>query len=112
MTLQSDGSEFTRPTPNGATLALGCDWIGGDSHGLLLLVSRTDGSTPTAALETLADDGFTCEQEQDTVSCRLVEDTPSRTTTVVSRGDIWLYAEANGIDATDLLVDLGTQIWG
>ena len=37
--LQSDGVGCVRPAPANATLVLGCDWIVGDTTGMLLLIS-------------------------------------------------------------------------
>ncbi|WP_439592468.1 hypothetical protein [Microbacterium sp.] len=117
MTLQGDGVGFVRPAPQGATLALGCDWIQGDATGFLLLISTTDTAAADAAITDLGAQGWTCgagpQGEGDT--CTLTtpnEQFPVDTVeTVVTRGDVWIYSSATNVDGAALLSDLQTSIW-
>ena len=65
MTLQSDGADFVRPAPDGAALALGCDWIVGEASGVLLLISTADDAAVTAGLDALTADGWECQPAED-----------------------------------------------
>lgn len=115
MTLQSDGSEFVRPAPEGAELALGCDYIAGDATGYLLLVSTAGAEAASTAAEALPGEGYECGDDGAALRCDLV--TPNSQfpvdtiETVYVRDGVWIYQSATNTDGATLLTDLVASIW-
>lgn len=114
LTLQSDGTGFVRPVPDGATLALGCDWIVGDSTGMLLLISTAPADAVTAAADSLPGEGWTCGVSDDfgATYCYLEGATPDTEEQVVARDDVWIYMSTSNRNGRAFLSDIATQIWG
>lgn len=102
LTLQSNGEGFVRPVPETSTLALGCDWIVGDSTGMLLLISDVEESNAVeAALEDLPSVGYTCQYSHDFAAqfCALPGAGPDTEELIISRDHVWIYlstANRNG----------------
>ena len=118
MDLQGDGAGFDRSAPEGAVLKLGCDWMMGDVTGYLLLISTADPTASDEAVGLLTQDGFACTSDDTTgtLCTKAVQRDYSGnpfevSTSVVSRGDVWIYLESSNIDGEDLLADLTAQIW-
>ena len=65
LTLQDNGEGFVRPAPEGATLALGCDWILDEVAGVLLLISTAPAADVEAALPGLSAEGYSCQASDD-----------------------------------------------
>jgi hypothetical protein len=114
LTLQSNGEGFVRPAPTGATLALGCDWITGDTTGLLLLVSRAEPTAVADALQDLTAEGYTCQPSEDfgTQFCRSPGSGPDTEELVVARDDVWIYASTSNRNARALLSEIVQDIFG
>lgn len=118
MTLQGDGVGFVRPAPPSATLALGCDWIAGDTTGILLLISSVpDGTAVSYAESTLPADGYACTVG-DTGNYVCSKTTPvqgfpaDQVEVVIARDDVWIYQSAVNIDGDPLIGDLAVSLWG
>lgn len=116
MTNQDDGTGFTRPAPDGATLALGCDWIVGDATGILLLISEATPAAVTAAVATLPGLGYTCSTARAgnplcTTTVQGAQGSPNAVETIYARDNIWIYMSASNIDGGQLLSDLAVQMW-
>lgn len=115
LTLQGDGTGFVRPAPDGATLALGCDWFAGDATGVLVLISTVDAAAAAAYLPSLAGLGYACAPSESGQTCTMT--TPNSQypvdsiETIVSRGDVWIYMSTSNIDGAALLADLEASIW-
>lgn len=116
MVLQSDGTDFVRPAPPSAQLALGCDWIQGEASGVLLLISTTDADDTDDYVSNLPSEGWDCSAtEVDTPICTM--STPNAqygfTTeeTILTQDDVWIYLAASNVDGQTLLSDLRTQIF-
>ncbi|WP_019179173.1 hypothetical protein [Microbacterium yannicii] len=93
MTLQSNGEGFVRPAPEGATLALGCDWIVGDATGLLLLISTAQPDAVTAAVGELPAEGYSCQVSDDFGAdfCTLPGAGADTEEMIVAREGVWIY---------------------
>lgn len=116
MTNQDDGTGFTRPAPEGATLALGCDWIVGDATGILLLISEATPAAVTAAVATLPGLGYTCSTARAgnplcTMTVQGRQGSPDAVETIYARDNVWIYMSAVNIDGGQLLSDLAVQMW-
>ena len=116
MTNQDDGTGFVRPAPDGATLALGCDWIEGDATGILLLISEATPAAVTAAVATLPGLGYTCSTARAgnplcTATVQGAQGFPNAVETIYARDNIWIYMSASNIDGGQLLSDLAVQMW-
>lgn len=114
LTLQSDGRGFIRPAPANATLALGCDWIVGDSTGMLLLISTATPAEVAAALTRLPGLGYQCGVSDDFGAdfCRLAGSAPDTEEMIVARGGLWIYLSTSNRNGRAFLSDIATQIWG
>lgn len=114
LTLQSDGVGFVRPSPADATLALGCDWIVGDSTGMLLLISTADPAAVTTAVATLPGLGYTCGVSDDFGAdfCQLAGSTPDTEEMIVARDGVWIYLSTSNRNGRAFLSDIASQIWG
>jgi hypothetical protein len=114
LTLQSDGTGFTRPAPAGATLALGCDWIVGDSTGMLLLISTADASAVTTAADALPAQGYTCQASDDfgATYCVLPGSGPDTEETIVARDDVWIYLSTSNRNGRAFLSEIVQGIFG
>jgi hypothetical protein len=114
MTMQSDGTGFVRPAPEGATLKLGCDWIVGDTTGILLLISTATPAAVTAGVAQVTADGYTCQVADDFGAqfCTKPGTGADSEDTVVARDDLWIYMETSNVNGRALLSDLATQIFG
>ncbi|MET0736133.1 MAG: hypothetical protein ABWY55_10905 [Microbacterium sp.] len=116
LNLQGDGTDFVRPAPAGAVLALGCDWFAGDATGVLLLVSEVDPTEAEAFATTLPGMGYTCEEgsgggdvcTMTTPNSQYPVDTVE---TIVLRDGVWFYLATTNVDGTALLADLESAIW-
>lgn len=115
LNLQGDGTGFVRPAPDGATLALGCDWFAGDATGVLLLISTVDAAAAASYLPSLPGLGYACAPSEGGQTCTMT--TPNSQypidslETIVSRGDVWIYMSTSNIDGATLLSDLESSIW-
>jgi len=114
MTLQSNGEGFTRPAPEGATLALGCDWIVGEGAGVLLLISTAPAANVTAALPGLASEGYTCQAAEDFGAqyCLLPGDGTDTEEAIVARDDVWIYYATVNRNGRALLSEIVSGIFG
>ena len=114
LTLQGDGTGFTRPAPDGATLALGCDWIVGDATGILLLISTADADAVSTAAGALPGEGWSCGASDDfgATFCELPGSAPDTEEMIVARDDVWIYMSTSNRNGRAFLSDIATQIWG
>jgi hypothetical protein len=114
LTLQSDGEGFTRPAPENATLALGCDWIVGDTTGILLLISTAAPDDVAAAVTTLPGLGYSCQVSDDFGAdfCQLDGGAPDTEEMIVARDGVWIYMQTSNRNGRALLSGIATQIWG
>ncbi|RKT36511.1 hypothetical protein DEU34_1026 [Microbacterium sp. AG1240] len=114
MTLQSNGEGFTRPAPEGATLALGCDWIVGEGAGVLLLISTAPAANVTAALPGLASEGYTCQAAEDFGAqyCLLPGNGTDTEEAIVARDDVWIYYATVNRNGRALLSEIVSGIFG
>jgi hypothetical protein len=114
LTLQSDGVGFVRPAPANATLALGCDWIVGDTTGMLLLISTAPPADVAAAVPTLPPMGYACGASEDFGAnfCQLVGDAPDTEEIIVAREGVWIYLSTSNRNGRPFLSDIAQQIWG
>ena len=113
LTLQGDGTGFVRPAPEGATLALGCDWILDEVAGVLVLISTASPDAVTAGVGGLPDQGYTCTVSDDygATFCQLQGDNSDSEEIIVARGGIWLYLSTVNRNGRAFLTDIATQIW-
>ncbi len=113
MRMQSDGKSFIRPVPNDATLALGCDWISGDTTGILLLISTASPDNVAAAVAGLPAKGFSCQTSDDfgAAYCTMPGTGANSEDTVVARDNVWIYMESHNVNARALLSDLASQVF-
>ena len=112
-----DYSQFVRPAPANATLALGCDWFIGDATGLLVLISTADAADVAAAAAALPAEGYTCTTDDfGAPVCQLI--TPNSqypvdgVETIVAREGVWVYMQTSNLDGTPLLSDIVDGIFG
>jgi hypothetical protein len=112
-----DYSQFVRPAPANATLALGCDWFIGDATGMLILISTADAADVAAAAAALPAEGYTCTTDDfGAPVCQLV--TPNSqypvdgVETIVAREGVWVYMQTSNLDGTPLLSDIVDGIFG
>lgn len=114
LTLQSDGEGFVRPAPDGAALALGCDWIVGDTTGMLLLISTADPAAVTAAVGTLPAEGYTCQVSDDFGAdfCDLPGSGPDTEEMIVARENVWIYLSTSNRNGRALLSEIVQGIFG
>ncbi|GAA0494260.1 hypothetical protein [Microbacterium aurantiacum] len=113
MTLQSDGADFVRPAPDGATLALGCDWIVDEASGVLLLISTADDAAVTAGLDALTADGWECQPAEDFGAqfCQVAGGTPETEEVIVAREDVWIYLSSVNRNARAFLSEIVADIF-
>jgi len=116
MTLQGDGTGFVRPAPEGAQLALGCDWIIEEVAGVLLLISTADPAAVTATADALPAQGWTCGVSDDfgATFCSInpTDSGMDEEDMVVARDDVWIYIETYNTNARAFLSEIAQQIWG
>ncbi|SFS06763.1 hypothetical protein SAMN04487846_2150 [Microbacterium sp. cf046] len=114
LTLQSDGVGFVRPAPENATLVLGCDWIVGDSTGMLLLISTATPDAAAAAVATLPAMGYACGVSDDFGAnfCQLAGDGPDTEEIIITRDGVWIYLSTSNRNGRAFLSDIATGIWG
>jgi len=114
MTLQSNGEGFTRPAPDGASLALGCDWIVGEGAGALLLISTAPAANVTSALPGLAADGYTCQAAEDFGAqyCLLPGSGTDTEEVIVARDDVWIYVSTVNRNGRAFLSEIASGIFG
>lgn len=108
LTLQGNGDGFVRPAPAEATLALGCDWIVGDSTGLLLLISTAEPAAVTTAVAGLPAVGYTCQESEDYAAqfCDRPGAGPDTEEMVVARDDVWIYLSTSNRNGRAFLSDI------
>lgn len=114
MTLQSDGEGFVRPAPEGATLALGCDWIAGDATGVLLLISTAMPEAVSAAVATLPEQGYTCQVSDDFGAdfCVLPGQGTDAEEMIVAREGVWIYMSTVNRNGRALLSEIVQSVFG
>jgi hypothetical protein len=114
MTLQSNGDGFVRPAPEGATLALGCDWIVGDATGMLLLISTADAAAVQAAVATLPAQGYSCQVSDDFGAdfCDLPGSGENTEEMIVARDDVWIYLSTVNRNGRAFLSEIVSGIFG
>jgi hypothetical protein len=114
MTLQSDGEGFVRPAPDGATLALGCDWIVGDATGLLLLVSTAEPDAVTAAVAGLPAEGYSCQVSDDFGAdfCTLPGEGADTEEMIVARDGVWIYMSTVNRNGRAFLSEIVQGVFG
>lgn len=114
LTLQSDGVGFIRPAPANATLVLGCDWIVGDSTGMLLLISTATPADVAAAVTTLPGLGYSCGVSDDFGAdfCQLPGSSPDTEEMIVARDGVWIYLSTSNRNGRAFLSDIASGIWG
>lgn len=114
LTLQGDGVGFIRPAPANATLVLGCDWIVGDSTGMLLLISTAPPADVATAVTTLPGLGYTCGVSDDFGAdyCELDGGAPDTEEMIVARDGVWIYLSTSNRNGRAFLSDIATGIWG
>lgn len=112
-----DYSQFVRPVPAGATLALGCDWFVGDATGLLILISTAAPADVATAAAALPADGYICTTD-DFGAPVCQKTTPNSQypvdgiETIVAREGVWVYMQTSNLDGTPLLSDVVDGIFG
>lgn len=109
LTLQSNGEGFVRPVPETNTLVLGCDWIVGDSTGMLLLISTVDGiEAVAAALEDLPGEGYTCQYSHDLAAdfCQKPGAAPDTEELIVARDRVWVYLSTSNRNGRAFLAEI------
>jgi hypothetical protein len=113
LTLQGDGTGFVRPVPDGAILALGCDWVLDEVAGVLVLISTASPDAVTAAVGGLPGQGYTCTVADDygATFCQLQGDNSDSEEIIVARGDTWIYLSTVNRNGRAFLTDIATQIW-
>jgi hypothetical protein len=113
MKLQSDGTGFTRPVPQGAKLVLGCDWIVGDSTGILLLISTAAPADIVTAIAGMPAQGYECQIADDfgAQECSKPGSNADSEFVIVARDDVWVFMQASNINERILLSDLASQIF-
>jgi len=114
MTLQSNGEGFVRPAPEGATLALGCDWIVGDATGMLLLISTATPEAVTAAVADLPAQGYTCQVSDDFGAdfCVLPGQGTDTEEMIVARDGVWIYLSTVNRTGRAFLSEIVESIFG
>ncbi len=114
LTLQSDGEGFVRPAPEGAQLALGCDWIAGDTTGMLLLISTAEPPAVEAALGAVPGQGYTCQPAEDFGAqfCTLPGSGPDTEEMIVARENVWIYMSTSNLNGRALLSEIVQGIFG
>lgn len=114
MTLQSDGSDFVRPAPENAALALGCDWIVGDATGMLLLISTAAPAAVEAAVGGLPGEGFTCQLSEDFGAdfCVNPGSSPDTEQMIVARDSVWIFLSTANRNGRALLSEIVQGIFG
>ncbi len=114
MTLQGDGAGFVRPSPEGATLALGCDWIVGDATGMLLLISTATPEAVTAAVSDLPAQGYSCQVSDDFGAdfCDLPGQGPDTEEMIVARENVWIYLSTSNRNGRAFLSDIVQGVFG
>lgn len=114
MTLQSNGVGFVRPVPAKAKLALGCDWIVGDSTGMLLLLSTAAPANVSAEVKKMPARGYTCSVSDDFGAdfCQKKGSGPNTEEMIVAREGIWLYLSTSNRSGRAFLSSIATQLWG
>lgn len=114
LTLQSDGVGFIRPVPADATLVLGCDWIVGDSTGMLLLISTASPADVATAVTTLPGLGYSCSVSDDFGAdfCQLPGSAPDTEEMIVARDGAWIYLSTSNRNGRAFLSDIASGIWG
>lgn len=114
LTLQSDGVGFIRPVPANATLVLGCDWIVGDSTGMLLLISTAAPAAVAAAVTTLPGLGYECGVSDDFGAdfCQMEGSGPDTEEMIVARDGVWIYLSTSNRNGRAFLSDIASGIWG
>jgi hypothetical protein len=113
MTLQSDGEGFVRPAPDGAALALGCDWIVGDATGVLLLISTATPDAVDAAVAGLPAQGYTCQVSDDFGAefCVLPGAGQDTEEMIVARDGVWIYMSTANRNGRALLSEIVQSIF-
>lgn len=113
MTLQSDGVGFVRPAPDGATLALGCDWIAGEATGMLLLISTADPTAVASAAAAMPADGYSCDFSgaMSAEFCELPGGAAHTEQLIVAREGVWIYLSSVNRDARDFLAEIVSDIF-
>lgn len=114
LTLQSNGEDFVRPAPVGATLALGCDWIVGDSTGMLLLISTAEASAVTTAVQGLSADGYSCQASVDFAAqfCQRPGTSADTEEMIVARDTVWIYLSTSNRNGRALFSEIVEGIFG
>lgn len=114
LTLQGDGVGFVRPVPANATLVLGCDWIVGDTTGMLLLISTAPPADVATAVTTLPGLGYSCGVSDDFGAdyCELDGGAPDTEEMIVARDGVWIYLSTSNRNGRAFLSDIATGIWG
>lgn len=114
LNLQSDGEGFVRPAPEGATLALGCDWFVGDTTGVLLLISTATPDAVAAAVADLPSQGYSCQLSEDFGAefCDLPGEGPDREEMIVAREGVWIYMSTSNRNGRALLSEITQGIFG
>ncbi len=114
LTLQGDGVGFVRPVPANATLVLGCDWIVGDTTGMLLLISSAPPADVATAVTTLPGLGYSCGVSDDFGAdyCELDGGAPDTEEMIVARDGVWIYLSTSNRNGRAFLSDIATGIWG
>ena len=126
MQLQSETSDLLDqiegmawPTPQGATLAVGCDWFAGDVTDVLVLVSTATPDAVATQLGTLDGEGYTCEVSQDLgQTCILPGETTfmdmgaiSTQEMVFARDGVWIYMSTSNMDGRALLSEIAASVF-
>ena len=113
MTLQSNGEGFVRPAPEGATLALGCDWIVGDATGMLLLISTATPEAVSAAVADLPAKGYTCQVSDDFGAdfCVLPGQGADTEEMIVARDGVWIYLSTVNRNGRAFLSEIVSSIF-
>lgn len=112
--LQGDGEGFVRPAPSGAKLALGCDWIVGDTTGILVLISTASPDAVTAAAAALPAQGYTCGASEDfgATFCSMEGSGENTEEMIVARESTWIYMSTSNRNGRAYLSNIASQIWG
>jgi len=100
--------EAEAPAFPGATLKLQCSWHAGDVSGLSVVIAAGTPADVTAAVDALADDGYTCRDDRGGRLCTKSEETEAQidvgfsvmieiTDIVFARDGVWVNTSTSNI---------------
>ncbi|MCL2849850.1 MAG: hypothetical protein FWE61_07390 [Micrococcales bacterium] len=120
--LYDESADLVQPAPSGASVALGCEWAGGEVAGVTLVVSTASPEAVSDAAGGLADLGFTCDADLGGQLCIVTEDAPvsldgidttiALQEIVFARNGVWVYVATAETDGQALAREVAAEIFG